>query len=499
MNVSKFNLLGEEIEIKDKFLRDKITGLDLTSLAVIGDSNAEGLGWWKEISKKTIKNDGYCAVLRELYPNAIIDNYSVSGSTMMTSDLYLLAQVENMLNSRKEYQHCIIQAGFNDISKFINSGTMFVGECPMDRPRALAINNTNTIINAFCFYVNKIKRALPKCKIHLLIRESQFNESVTQIAYIDMLHELSVACSVIGVDFWNLATDQITSNLENIKEIYYHDIVHWNEKAYREIVTPFIISGLIGYSSCIPSPIQNIKYFGLFNVPSLFSDDSIVPESLKNYFMSLPELYTFTGELISNDLSNCLYSIVKRGEFIHAELSRNNSSNFVVIEIRSNYATKTIEKKSTRYANNDCNIKANTSGFSIANNAEDIFTQSGYGLANTVITGEGNFFKETKDFSGAKVYSLFNSENSELKNYWYNGGELSNKTFDLFLNTHLKSGVYYIDAINRANILNSPPTNDGYGLVVASSVRQVYYMIAFNRHGIWCAESGGPWVTMVQK
>lgn len=499
MDVSKFNLLGEEIGIKDKFLRDRITGLDLKSLAVIGDSNAEGLGWWKEISKKTIKNDGYCAVLRELYPNAVIDNYSVSGSTMMTSNLYLLPQVENMLNSKKEYQHCIIQAGFNDISQFISSGTMFVGECPIDRTKALAIDNTNTIINAFCFYVNKIKRALPKCKIHLLIRESQFDESASQIAYLDMLHELSIACSVIGVDFWNLATDQITSNLANMYEIYYYDRIHWNELAYREIVTPFIISGLIGYSSCIPTPIQNIKYFGLFSVPVLFSNDCIVQESLKNYFMRLPEIYTFTGELVSYDLSNCLYSIVKRGEFIHAELSRNNSNNFVVIEIRNDYATKTIEKKSTRFVNNECNIKTNTTGFSIANNNEDIFRQGGYGISKTVVTGSGNFFKETTDFSGAKVLSLFNTENSELINYWYNGGELSNKSFDLFLNPHLKSGIYYIEAANRTNILNGPPTNDGYGLVVASGVTQVYYMIAFNKHGVWCTESGGPWVTMVQK
>ena len=499
MNVSKFNLLGEEINIKDEFLRDRITGLDISSLAVIGDSNAEGYGWWKgDISKKTNKNDGYCAVLRELYPNAVIDNYSVSGATLSVSGNYLLPQLENLLNSRKQYQHIIIQAGFNDIVSKINGTENFIGITPLSRNECFNKNSYENCIDSFCSYISKIKNALPESKIHFLMRESQYNDSsVHQLAYIHMHSELSVACQIMGVDFIDCSYNGINSTMKSTLDIYYYDGVHWNENAYRKIITPFIISHFIGNMFGSFSTVNKILCVNSISIDEIFNELTGITEGIQKFIDSLPTIYSFNGQLcLLPSRFTYIAEIVKNTDFFTAVIYRNNSNQKCIIS-SPNY--KQVIKDGF-FANPTSQPNLLTGAYTGYNYNESDITvlpAGTYGFSRTAKTPSGNVLKEYIDRGGTMIHSLINKNNGEVSDYWFNGGTII-QNIDLASNSHLKSGFYYVPSSNKENVLSSPPTNSGYGLIVCSHPFNLLgFMIAFNREGIWVADCSANWIKKV--
>lgn len=501
MDVSKFNILGEEIDIKDKFLRDKITGLDLKSLAVIGDSNAEGYGWWKgDRSKKTNQNDGYCAVLRELYPNAVIDNYSVSGATLSVSGNYLLPQLENLLNSSKQYQHIIIQAGFNDIVQKINGNENFIGITPYSRNSCLEKNSYTNCSDAFCSYVSKIKQGLPEAKIHFLMRESQYkNDSIEQLAYIDLHTQIARACEIIGVDFIDCAYDGITSNLTNISNIYFYDSIHWNEKAFRDIITPFIISHFIGNNFGSFNNSDEIMVINSIGQEELFNNDVTISEGIQKFIDILPTIYSFSGQLVLAP-SRFSYSaiIIKNSFYFNAVFYRNNSNEKCEICDKP-----FIYKKVTRngFFNRDTSDDLFTSlydGFTYNYNNKVTFPSYTYGISKTVNTHSGNILKEYRDVSGASFHGLINPANGELKNYWLNGGMILSN-IDLANNNHLKNGLYFVPNDVVGSVLSKPENiNGGFCLIVCMHPNTTYgYMMIFNRNGIWVSDNSANWNKLI--
>ncbi len=491
-DVIKFNLLGTDVFVKDNFLREKITGLDLSSLAVLGDSNAEGYGWWIYKANKTTKNDGYCAVLRELYPNATIDNYAVSGSTLSSNTSnYLLSQLNEMLASKKEYQHVIIQSGFNDISTLYNGTKNYIGITPLSRDLCMAINTYDTCVNAFCSYVTAIKKAIPTAKIHFLMRESQYTDSdVRQYSYYNLHDEIALACQIIGVDFIDLAYDGITSNNPEQKLLYYADDLHWNERAFREIVTPFIISHLIGDSNGSYNNTNKCIVVNSIGNSELFNNNTTITSGIQAFIDTMPELWSFNGQLIlSSSRYNYSATIVKNSSSVNMFIRRNNSDSVCEIATQP-YAYKKVTNNGFFNRNNNI-YTSNNDGFNYAQNSNVNIPSSTYGIADTSISHTGNILKRYIDKSGFMNHSIINQSDGSLVNYWMNGGSFTEST-NLANNDHLKSGFYFVNDISK--VLSGPPAQTGYGLIVCAwHALALYFMLAFNSEGLWIGTQAGTW------
>ena len=341
--------MGEEIDIKDKFLRDKITGLDLKSLAVIGDSNAEGMGWWKEWGKKTDKNDGYCAVLRELFPDAKIDNFSVSGATICRGENYIGSQVDRVIDTGYKYQNIFIQAGFNDISHYTALKTVnFIGTTPQAKDYIISQTDETTMINSLSVAFRKLSSAIPEAKIFFILRESNYGLNTSyQMAYINFVNEVASLCNIMGVTFWNFAEDGLSYNIQSKRNLYYSDPVHWNEKAFRDVITPLIIKGLMGFPiSC--SSLMNVLEIETFDYTDIFNSNTTPVDNIKLWLKSLPINYAFYGLMYSGNNISWLAEIIRRDALTHCKFTRNNNNQYTIIE----YNINTDIAKQKTYINN---------------------------------------------------------------------------------------------------------------------------------------------------
>ena len=161
-DISKIKLENETYNIKDEVARQALTNAihdDILSntnnkFVMIGDSIAEGYGWWNgNVANKTTSNDGFMALLRNDYPNSSFNNLSVSCSTIahISGHSNLTPQINNVPN---DTTHCFILTGINDVTCSFNDNTNYIGY-PNDK-----VLSENYISNSFTTTCNAFESSI---------------------------------------------------------------------------------------------------------------------------------------------------------------------------------------------------------------------------------------------------------------------------------------------------------------------------------------------------
>ena len=488
--------------------------IELHSLAVIGDSNAEGFGWWGgDVSNKTTENDGYCAVLRELYPSATIDNYAVSGALLRgTTGNVAKVQCDNLLNSGKQYEYVIIQVGFNDLGTIMENADNVVGYCPSLKSTAAHIDDYSTCVKSLITIINRIVSAYPSTKIIYLTREYQAaGATYLYPMYCAFFNQIFQTCYLMNVPILNLETNFINSAITAQRHAFYYDSIHWGEYAYRYYVTPRIIefinnpisSGLIG----------NDYLFLCCSVQDVIRGDVgnsyEVTERLKtalDYIRTDAPYLSFNGSfLLTIGAGSLLHgSITCINPFLLAKIRRGLYNQNVTIYRNDGIAQYYMENISI------APTMSNNASYSGAEYQLDNI--SGYG----VIPGGQTVFHEayndnhgniTKLMTGAKIgeiLSVYNPE-TDVRNDFYRGGMLGVSGEISIGDDKVQSGVYYVPAYATQNVLYGVPSQYlnglGYCLIInrqisnptlaimfALTVTGLYYML--NYDGVWVKCAG---------
>ena len=490
--------------------------MEISSLAVIGDSNAEGYGWWGGNSlNKTNENDGYCAVLRELYPEATIDNYSVSGAFLRDiSGNTAKEQCDALIRSGIKYEYIIIQVGMNDISTIMNSQNNIVGYAPTEKNTAMAYSDYNTCVRSLCTIVNRLRAYSPNSKIIYMVRE--FLTSPQTVAYYYELYcafykQIFETCYLLNVPILNLNSNFInsTQNASN-----YYDVIHWNENAYRNYVTPRLVeflnnpvsSGLIAENYMFLCCTLDDVFRGYNGRPYLVTD---ALKTALEYILQDSAYFEFHGTILYTGSPGTVGTIdvAALSPFIVAKIRRGVHDFEVVVSKYGN---------DYEYYINHISLApemSNDMTYSGAQNAID--NQSGYGL----IPGGQTVFHEafsdkygglTRSMNGAKIGELITSYNPEtnVRQDFYKGGMLGASGEISLADGRIWNGVYYVPQPYISNVLlglssedaggygytiiinRQIPGNGVYGIAFAISITGVYYMLNYDGNWHPCIAGG---------
>lgn len=475
--------------------------IELKSLAVVGDSNAEGFGWWEgDPANKTDENDGYCAVLRELYPEAIIDNYSVSGAKLRGAD-QINAQVDTMLATEKKYQYVIIQGGMNDLADIYESTVNIVGYAGTLKSQAIAKDEDfSTMVSSLCSMCRKIRHDMPEAKILFVTREYNGGANYAYMFYNAMFAEIWKTCYLIGVPWLNLETDNITSLNIGQKAVYYYDTVHWNEKAYRDIVTPALIE-FINHPVC-QNPMTP-KYAILYcRFDQVFHDASTAYVGGTQLEYAVEQLfqsshYNFTGALLFASTPSLWASgiINVTGNLAFLRIFRTSYDQIVTI-------TKTQEGTMRVYyemvsANPQMN---NNNTFSGAQKSLD--NANGYGAlpANqdvmhfTYNDSDGKMHKVLVGAKNGLAYRVNDPVGGTAVTY--RGGLLGATGAVDLTDGSIRSGMYYVPSAYIGNITPAVPVQAGYILLIAkNNAGTTTKAFAITDNGIYTNNNlAGEWV-----
>lgn len=488
--------------------------IEINSLAVIGDSNAEGYGWWEgSRANKTNENDGYCAVLRELYPDSTIDNYSLSGSTLRGEGDYSgKVQCDALINSGKNYDYVIIQLGMNDMHSIMETYDNIVGYCPSQRSGAAQITNDySTCVRALCSIVNRIITYSPTTKIIYIVREYQATGTAWNYPiYCAFYKQIFDTCYLMSVPILNLETNYINSTHSGQREEFYYDTIHWGERAYREYVTPRIIefinnpitSGLIG----------NDYLFLCCGINDIIRGDNNnnyeVSDNLKNaldYIRTDSSYLSFHGAFIMTIGSgNFMFGdITNVGVTLLAKFRRAIQNENITVFRNNTDALYWIENV-TYFPRMDGNR-------SYAGAEAESYNVNGYG---SIPAQQAVFHEAYNDYNGkltrlmtgakiGKMMSVYDAENDERKDF-YRGGMLGAQGVISLADERVQSGVYYVPSHVLENITMGVPDeytlNHGYTLIVnritsvpntsiiyALTITGIYYMVNYNGSWVKCA------------
>lgn len=486
--------------------------IELHSLAIIGDSNAAGFGWWRgNVADKTLENDGYAAVLRELYPDAVIDNYAVSGALLRgeTGNVGKI-QCDQLIESGKSYEYIIIQLGWNDLGFIMNSTDNVIGYCPDLKSSAVNTVDYSTCVKALITIINRLKSYLPDARIIYLCREYQ----AAGAAYLYPMYQAAFkqifeTCYLMNVPILNLETNFINSAQQRK---FYYDAIHWNEAAYREYVTPRIIAFL---TNPISSGLIGKEYLFLCcSLTDIIRGDSgnnyAVNTALKtalDYIRTDSPYLSFSGSFIlTNSPGSFMFgSITCINPFLLAKLRRGlHDQNFTVFINNDN---------TTEFYIDNTSIVPTISGNTSYSGAEyQLDNITGYG----VIPGGQTVFHEayndnrgnlTRLITGARIGEMITVYNPEsgARNDFYRGGMLGVYGPVSLQDDRVQSGVYYVPAYLTPNItlgvpaellgslgytliVNKQIANPGLAIYFAFTVTGVYYML--NNDGVWVKCAG---------
>lgn len=485
--------------------------IEISSLAVIGDSNAEGYGWWEgNRTNKTNENDGYCAILRELYPESTIDNYSLSGATLRGENEYSgKAQCDALINSGKSYDYVIIQLGMNDMNNVMETYNNVVGYCPTLRSSAVQITNDySTCVKSLCSIINRIRTYSPTTKIIYLAREYQAVGSPWFYpVYCAFFKQIFDTCYLMSIPILNLETNYINTSNSEQKEAFYYDTIHWGERAYREYVTPRIIefidnpvsSGLIGNDYLFLCCSINDIIRGNNN------NNYEVSDNLRNaldYIRTDSPYLSFHGAFIMTiNAGNFMFGdITSVGASLLAKL-RNVINNQNITVFRDNNSTDYWVENVTKEPTMDSNM-------SYAGAEAESYNVLGYGSvpAHQAVFHEAyndNNGKLTRLMTGAKIgkiMSVYDAENDERKDF-YLGGMLGAQGTISLADERVQSGVYYVPSHLLEYITLGVPDEYtigyGYTLIVnkRTSVSNVSIIFALTATGIYyMINNSGTWI-----
>ena len=489
--------------------------IELHSLAVIGDSNAAGFGWWGgDVSNKTLENDGYCAVLRELYPDAVIDNYAVSGA-LLRGDTGNVAKVQcdNLINSGKRYEYVIIQVGMNDLGTIMENSNNVVGYCPSLKSTASHITDDyTTCVKSLISIVNRIVSYSPSTRIIYLVREYQAaGATYLYPMYCALFKQIFETCYLMNVPILNLETNFINSAITAQRQSYYYDAIHWAESAYRNYVTPRIIEFI---NNPISSGLISNEYLFLCcSVQDVIRGDAgnsyEVNERLRNaldYIRNDSPYLSFNGSFLLT---------IGAGSLLHGSITCVNP--FLLAKIRRGLYDQnvTIFRNNTEslYYMENISIAPTMSNNASYSGAEyQLDNISGYG----VIPGGQTVFHEafndnhgniTRLMTGAKIGEILSVYNpgTDVRNDFYRGGMLGVSGEISIGDDKVQSGVYYVPAYATQNVLYGVPAQYlnglGYCLIInrqisnptlaimfALTVTGLYYML--NYDGVWVKCAG---------
>lgn len=493
---SKINILGTDVYLKDEWIRNRIKGLNLTSLAVIGDSNAAGAGWQASTGEaKSEANDGYCAVLRELYPSARIDNYAVNGATIKKSTNYIGTQVTSVINSRVSYQYIIIQAGFNDIAGMRADNSFSIGYSDITRVDNLAYTDETKMITALGSYIKKLKDKFPSAKIMFISRESQYKDAWAQFAYWNFYNELSKFCECVGITLLNLAYDNISSNITGQRNLYYYDDVHWNEKAYREIITPAILSAWIENGKGSPVTYPSCMYMGA-NDPLGFVSASItsIPPVIASLFTSTKTKYIHTnGIALDQNAHACSFEFDKIGTYCRLKFTQ-LSTGLSVTYCNGSGA----EPVKYEYQRKDAfSLAERSSGAFLVPTDKENFTAGDIGIAHLMLDSNNQYIKSYIGVNGNNLHKILNPAGGVVGTKW-NGGVLHD--IDLQNNNKLLNGLYFVATSDAPTITNAPSTTQGYGLIICRDAQSPKgFMLAFNTNNVWVSSLAATWINIFKR
>lgn len=493
---SKINILGTDVYLKDSWVRDRTKGLQLKSLAVIGDSNASGAGWQASTGKeKDLTNDGYCAVLREMYPNARIDNYAVAGATIKSSSNYIGTQVTQVIESGYTYQYIIIQAGFNDIAGMKADTSFTIGYAGMTREENLKTTSKAKMITALGYYVKQLKDKFPTAKLMFIARESQYKDVWAQYAYWNFYNELSKFCECVGICLLNLAYDNITSNITGQRNLYYYDDVHWNERAYREIVTPAIISAWIenGKGSTVTYP--SCMYMGA-NDPLGYVSASVtaIPASISSFFTNnMPNYVHTNGIALDQNAHACSFEFDKIGSYCRLKFTQ-VSTGLSVTYCNGSGA----EPVKYEYQKKDAfSLAERSNGAFVVPTDQENFIAGDMGIAHLMLNSNNQYIKSYLGVNGNAMHKILNPAGGVVGTKW-NGGMLHD--VDLQNNSKLLNGFYMVSTDDASTITHAPVSNAGYGLIICRNAQTTGgFMLAFNTNGIWAATLAATWIQLANR
>ena len=484
--------------------------IELHSLAVIGDSNAQGFGWWQgNVANKTTENDGYCAVLREFYPEATIDNYSVSGALLRgeTGNVGKV-QVDNLINSGKQYEYIIVQLGWNDLGAIMGTTENVVGYCPDLKSTAINIEEYTTCVKALITITNRLKGYLPSAKIIYMCREYQaVGSPYLYTMYQAFFKQIFETCYLMNISILNLETNFINSNQQRS---YYYDTIHWNENAYREYITPRIIEFI---NNPISSGLIGKEYLFLCcSLADVIRGDSgneyAVNENLRtalNYIRTDSPYLSFNGSFIlTNSPGSFIFgSITCINPYLLAKLRRGlHDQNFTV------YMNNDVSEFYIENTSISPTIYSNTSYSGAENEADNI---NGYG---TISNNQPVFHEAHNDNRGflhrimkggkiGEIYSIYNPVTDGRTDY-YKGGMLGVSGPISLDDPRLQSGLYYVPYGATGNVSKTIPSSYtggfGYSLIInrqintpnlsivfALTVTGIYFMLNYDEQWVKCA------------
>ena len=483
--------------------------MEISSLAVIGDSNAEGYGWWGGNSlNKTNENDGYCAVLRELYPDATIDNYSVSGAFLRgISGNTAKEQCDALIRSGKTYEYVIIQVGMNDLQTIMNTTNNIVGYAPTSKAKAMAISDYNTCVRSLCAIINRLRAYSASTKIIYMVREFQ-SGGVAYLyeMYCAFLKQIFNTCYLMNVPILNLESNFINSTQNPLN---YYDVIHWNENAYRNYVTPKLIeflgnpisSGLISDDYMFLCCTLDDAFRGANGKTYLVNTDL---KNALNYILNDSDYFSFNGTVLYTN---------EPGTIGHIEVFALNP--YIVAKIRRGvHDFEVVVSKwgdDFEYYINHTSYQPSMSNDMTYSGAESaIDNADGYGLipGGQAVVHEAYCDKYgglTRSISAAKIGELITSYNPEtnVRQDFYKSGMLGIDGEISLNDGRIWNGVYYVPQPYISNVLlglsselaggygytiiinRQLPGNGIYGIAFAISITGVYYML--NYDGTWHA------------
>ena len=225
--VKKLSVNGTSYDIKDA--NAAVNKYATARFAMIGDSNSVGYGW--EMGK------GVMAVLPEYFPEATF-NAPLAAYTWNTSSDATYNMVHQATQIVGTPDVIFTWCGGNDISHYA-AGDTEIGYPDFDEWTVSNFDDTTTYggMNKCLSY---LRTTYPHAKIVGVFRTWKDNQSLElQKSIYGMINALykKYNCAVINLNDYSSICDKIAAQ----KNIYFSDSIHYNELAFRELITPVFV------------------------------------------------------------------------------------------------------------------------------------------------------------------------------------------------------------------------------------------------------------------
>lgn len=247
MDVSKFDFLGQTINIKDivsRTLSEKnvASGSAIANKLysgakcyIIGDSIGAGYGWWNAKGEsQNDTNDGFFPYFRKKYPNSEFVNRCVNGATIATgfgSYPNIFSQIDF-----NDADIVFICCGINDFTYvFLDTATPDkLGQLPDLLNTSWAVSDKT--YNAIGSLVSSVKTRNPNATVYMIIPSTAHTDDYyLWYAHFDNIKRV---CEFLGVPVFDCDNHIPRYQIPEAAPLY-TDRVHYSEKGYG-VLSPAI-------------------------------------------------------------------------------------------------------------------------------------------------------------------------------------------------------------------------------------------------------------------